>query len=173
MLPAMAEAVSLYPGRVVSTWDIAPRSPGGQAIWQYWRQRLRPDGGLPGRGDIDPAEMLGFLPNVFLVDVQRQADGRLGFRYRLAGTAMHWLMGGEIGGKTLDAALAPDVARAFEQAYAAVCLRRRPLQNNGDAIWDRPRGFLQVETLLLPLVGEDAEVAMLLGHCALQPDAAI
>ncbi len=165
----METASCLCPDRVISSWQIAPRTAGGQAIWRYWLAKRAAVGTrLPGRGDIDPSDMLDFLPNVFLVDVTPLPSGRLGFRYRLAGTGMRYIMGGEIGGKSLSEALLPDVARAFEQAYAAVSRRGEPLQNNGDAFWEKARGFLQVETLLLPLAGPDGAVAMLLGHCALE-----
>ncbi|MEH6631533.1 MAG: PAS domain-containing protein [Halopseudomonas aestusnigri] len=40
-------------------------------------------GQIPGRAHIDPMEMVDFLPNILLLDVQREP---LDFRFRLVGT---------------------------------------------------------------------------------------
>jgi hypothetical protein len=48
----------------------------------YWNAK-RGDRAMPARADLDPTEMISFLPNVILIDVLRDP---LDFRYRLIGT---------------------------------------------------------------------------------------
>lgn len=58
-------------------------SPKVHAFDAYWRARRPPDGGLPRRSDIEPAELRALLPHILIADFQ--ADP-LEVRYRLIGT---------------------------------------------------------------------------------------
>ena len=51
----------------------------------YWESRRRGRSRMPGRPNLDPADIPGLLPGVFLVDVLLSGSG-LRFRYRLLGT---------------------------------------------------------------------------------------
>lgn len=53
-------------------------------IVAYW-DRIRPAGGLPGRGHFDPVDVPDLLPNIWLLDVFRDPWR---FRLRLIGTAI-------------------------------------------------------------------------------------
>ncbi len=160
---------SLRPDRVVSTWELRPRTREGRALFAYWQSRIPAGADMPARSHIEPPGMRDFLANVFLVDVLRHPDfDRLSFRYRLAGTGMRQIMGVEIAGKSLADALPASAVEPFERAYAAVCRRRQPLQNNGTSFWDPVLGFMQVETVLLPLAEPGEAVSMLLGLSAFE-----
>ncbi len=52
--------------------------------YKYWLEKC-PQGQVPGREHIDPMEMVAFLPNILLLDVQR---GPLDFHFRLVGTGV-------------------------------------------------------------------------------------
>jgi hypothetical protein len=65
---------------MTSSPDQAPA--GLEPLLRYW-ERKRGTRRMPRRADIDPAEMVGFLPAVMLVDVV--ADARR-YVYRLVGT---------------------------------------------------------------------------------------
>jgi len=54
--------------------------------YRYWLDRCR-DRAMPSRSDIDPVEMVGFLPNVALLDVKWDP---MDFRYRVIGTAIDY-----------------------------------------------------------------------------------
>lgn len=54
--------------------------------YHYWHSKCG-DQAMPSRLDIDPVEMVGFLPNVALLDVQWQP---IDFRYRVIGTAIDY-----------------------------------------------------------------------------------
>ena len=54
-----------------------------QRLHEYWRAKSGADDPVPRRRDIDPVELPDLLPNLMLVDVERNP---LRFRYRLVGT---------------------------------------------------------------------------------------
>jgi len=58
------------------------RSDRTRAALSYW-DKVRGDRPCPARADIDPAEMLPFLPNILLIDVLHAEQD---YRYRLIGT---------------------------------------------------------------------------------------
>lgn len=56
-------------------------------LFQYWDEK-RGHRSAPSREDIDPAQMVEFLSNVFLIDVEEEPRR---YRVRLMGTALvHW-----------------------------------------------------------------------------------
>ena len=56
-------------------------------LFQYWNEK-RGHRSAPSREDIDPAQMVEFLSNVFLIDVEEEPRR---YRVRLMGTALdHW-----------------------------------------------------------------------------------
>src|SRR5688572_27444072 len=52
-------------------------------LHEYWRSKAGAQGSVPRRRDIDPTELPDLLPNLMLLDVERNP---LRFRYRLVGT---------------------------------------------------------------------------------------
>ena len=65
-------------------------------LFAYW-DRLRGERAAPARGDIDPAQLRGFLADVFMLDAQPWQEGRI----RLAGTRICALFGHELKGHRL------------------------------------------------------------------------
>lgn len=72
------------------------------AVYTHWNKKCIA-GNLPGRHDIDPAEMKKYLPNIMLLDVEHPGPR---FRYRLVGT-------GEVGNRGKD-----PTGMYLEEAYS-------------------------------------------------------
>ncbi len=66
-------------------------------VYDYW-SRKRGDRRMPARADIDPLEIKSVLPQVVLIDVQRQP---LDFRFRLAGTRSYDIFGFDLTGRSV------------------------------------------------------------------------
>lgn len=56
-----------------------------QQLHAYWLKRHGEAGGIPTRAMVDPIDLRGLLPNLFIVDVEQDPQR---FRYRLVGTAV-------------------------------------------------------------------------------------
>ena len=89
---------------------------------------------MPARRDIDPAEIPDLLPNVVLVDVERDPPD---FRYRLIGTA-------------ITARLARD--------YTGTCFSSLPHQQAGSRVWETATRIVAEKKPIfsdIPYVGPD------------------
>lgn len=143
----------------------AIRSPALRRLVAYWRQRHAPDGGLPSRPDIDPADFVWLLGRVFLIDVLRpESPGGPGldFRFRLFGSQMAQVYGGDLTGRRLSEIDDREFAAALRPDYLGVVETARPSHRQGALEW-MGRGFIGYERVLLPLAGPAARVDMLLG----------
>lgn len=148
------------------TDDIAPvapdriRSKSLRNLLSYWDSKVAYLQRLPSRADLQPDEMVPFLPFVALINVQKAAPR---FQFRLVGTGIVGAMGREATNRNVDEALfganAPNVETFFSM----------PLGNHGPAYASgqytvAPSGrTLAFETLLLPLSSDGAIIDMLLG----------
>ena len=74
--------------------------PEQRGLFDYWLS-LHKAGALPSPGDIRPAEIAPLLPNVCLVEAREEPEV---IRFRLAGTALWDIYGGEMTGRTLASA---------------------------------------------------------------------
>jgi hypothetical protein len=118
----------------------------------YWESKL--DGRtMPSRSDIDPAELVGLLPNITLVDV---VDDQRRFVYRLVGTGEVQLRGNDPTGKSVRDgffAASPDDA---VQRYQRVCDLRAPYyEEDNFQIVDR---YIAEANLFMPLSDDDRTV---------------
>ena len=89
----------------------------------YWRSKSR-DGGIPARADIDPAEIVTILPNLMIVDFERDP---FRVQFRLVGTRVVEVTGFEFTGMYLDEIAMPDVEESFLECYEAACRTRQPM----------------------------------------------
>lgn len=140
--------------------DISAWHPKLQWLWNYWRS-IHPAAGLPGRQHLDPAAIMGLLPNLWLVDVQQEP---LRFRYRLVGTRLTQMVGWELSGHWFDEAhphtrtdptvLAP---------YAEVVRTKQPTWRKGKPmLYLTHKDFTVIERALLPLARDGETVDMLM-----------
>jgi len=71
--------------------------PAPKALYAYWQRKLQ-GRRMPARSDIDPLDLKTVLPNLVLLDVQREP---LDFRYRVAGTRTYDIFGYDLTGKSV------------------------------------------------------------------------
>jgi hypothetical protein len=134
-------------------------------LFEYWRSKCRP-GWLPGRGDIEPQEMVAFLPYVILLDVERRGDTHR-FRYRLVGTEVVTLFGHDPTRRYLDEATVPQRYPQVHGRLLSVVETKRPYY----AILPVPlpnRDSVYAEILTVPMASDGKTVDLLLGiRCGL------
>lgn len=141
--------------------DMRPTVVTNVRILAYWQDLCPPDG-LPGRGDIDPLDIPGLLPNVYLVDIRHTP---LNFRYRLLGTAivehsMHDYTGMWVGDIPMQAP-----PSQIWSLYETVVGTRRPAC---DLIPYKDRANWFVEMQCMPLSRDGSQVDMLFGSIAFE-----
>lgn len=88
-----------------------------RALFNYWRSKC-PEGGIPRRADIDPVDIPGLMPNLLIVDIERDP---FRVRYRLVGTRIVEMTGFEFTGKYLDEIALDNFEGPFEECYRAAC----------------------------------------------------
>lgn len=88
-----------------------------RALFRYWRSKC-PEGGIPRRADIDPVDIPGLMPNLLIVDIERDP---FRVRYRLVGTRIVEMTGFEFTGKYLDEIALDSFEGLFEECYQAAC----------------------------------------------------
>lgn len=133
-----------------------------EELFTYWATRRRRRGHLPARRHIHPADFKRHLPSISLINVVRDADGRVDYRLRLAGTGLYGVYGQEITGKTLDQAYG-GAADYWRAELDKVVASRKPGAGVHSLAW-RGLGHLSVVWLRLPLASNGREVDMILGY---------
>lgn len=122
----------------------------------YWEGK-RHGRSMPGRGDIDPAELVALLPNIMLVDV---VDDDRRFVYRLVGTGEVQVRGHDPTGKSVRDGYFAATPSAAEERYQRVCDSREPYYEvDNFQVVDR---YVCEANLFLPLSEDDRRVNMVL-----------
>jgi hypothetical protein len=130
------------------------------ALYDYWQAQRR-GRKLPSRRDIDPVDLRRQLPNMMLIDVEREP---LRFRYRLVGTRVVEASAEDRTGAYFDAveffAKNPVVMTQYKEVVdeGKPLFSLEPFKNfvNGTTY--------QAERLILPLSTDGEAVDMLLVH---------
>ncbi|MCK5575354.1 MAG: PAS domain-containing protein, partial [Sphingomonadales bacterium] len=129
------------------------RSEGSLALEAYW-ESIRPDGQIPGREDLKPADIPTLLPNILLMEVRPDPERKL--LVRLAGTYLRDLWKVEPTG--LDyLSFVPDaekdeVYNGFIKACAQPCGRWRQVISNFAG-----GGSVRVESTYFPLINNKSD----------------
>ena len=128
-------------------------------LFQYWDEK-RGHRSAPSRENIDPAQMVEFLSNVFLIDVEEEPRR---YRVRLMGTALaHWY------GRDLTGCHVDEIADQVPAALDEVVMIWEPWLVTGE--YEKKTGRMMVyELLALPLSSDGATVNMILGGVAQVP----
>ena len=122
-------------------------------ILAYWEGKRR-GRAMPSRGDIDPAEIVSFLPYVILVDVV--PDERR-FVYRLVGTADVQVRGHDPTGKSvIEGFFGPSVEDALS-CYDRVVATKAPVLDPVPFTATNGR-YATEETIFLPLSDDGVNV---------------
>src|SRR6185295_14868187 len=141
------------------TLDIAEiNSPRIHRLHSYWRSQQQHRGGSPPRrGDIAPDQIKDLLPNLMIVDVERDP---LRFRYRLVGTRVVEYNGVEFTGYYLGEIGWPE-EQDLIASYTEVVNSRRPVFGLLD--WQLNTGAVgRAEFARLPLSEDGATVSQIL-----------
>lgn len=126
----------------------------------YWEAKETHLGRLPARADLQPDEMLPFLPFVALITVQNEEPR---FQFRLVGTGIVGALGRETTSRAVDETLFGDNAEEVERFFSIPVRTHGPAYATGQytvAPTGRGLGF---ETLLVPLSSDGQAIDMLLG----------
>lgn len=118
---------------------------GTQQLFDYWNE-LRGNNTAPARVDISPAAISGILPSTFILEQEPSGN----FTFRLAGTALCNLFGGELKGLPFCQLLDQDernLARRLLEATHSESIGAL-MQLNAIADGDRA---VTLEVLILPL----------------------
>ena len=143
------------------------RDPRIRLGYEYWLSKARPRGQIPGRHDLDPGEMVEFLPCVVLFDVERHA-AQLRFRHRLTGTHFFDLFGREVTDLYIEEAGSREDMAVVAARFEGVVRTKQPVYGVSP-VPVTGRGFLTYEHLTLPLASDGVTVDMLFGiRCALR-----
>lgn len=132
--------------------------------YRYWKSKVI-DGRLPGRGDIDPAEMIRFLPNTVLLDVVPEP---LDFRYRVIGTEVVSYMNRDLTGNWLSKIGHLCAPSQVWSNFKIVAGDQTPLYVHTPYLGAEVR-FWMIEDVILPLVGADGKTNMLLNFMGILP----
>ncbi|HEY2709572.1 MAG TPA: PAS domain-containing protein [Caulobacteraceae bacterium] len=132
-----------------------------EELFAYWAQLRRP-GGLPGRGDLDPARIKRLLPTVSLTQV---VGAPRDYRLRLAGTGLYGVYGGEITGKRLTDVYNTAAADYWRTELDQVVEDRRPRAGHHSMAW-RGASHMTLLWLRLPLASNGKDVDVILGYDA-------
>ena len=132
----------------------APSDPELIALYNLWRGKrgLRL---MPSRSDFDPDEFRSLLPNVFILQVDLQADGD--FNVRLAGETVI-----EFFGCREHPAGAFEGREAMARLMKVVIERRAPIFRAGPAYWSPSKQHRHFEACFLPLSTDEKSVNMVL-----------
>lgn len=128
-------------------------------VLDYWKGKRR-DRFAPARADIDPAEIVKILPRVMLADVERDADGKIDFRYRLSGTGICNVHQSDLTGQRPLSLDPPPYGELVDRHYRTAVERRSPLAH---VIALRTSGkSASYARIILPLSADGETVDMLM-----------
>jgi hypothetical protein len=128
----------------------------------YWRDKCS-GGSIPRREDIDPADIVRHLPNIFIVDVIGKGED---FRYRLIGTNIVTTNERDLTGRRFSEFYQddPEGLRFARLGCEAALVTRNPAYASGRAFWHPTWGYKEFECIYLPMRLEDHSVGMILGE---------
>lgn len=133
------------------------KNPSTRAVYDYWDQ-LRGDRAAPERGDIEPGALRNVLQDTFVLE-----NGPIGPVFRLAGTRLCALFGGELKGRPFIA-LWPDVeAQGDIRRLTEIVMDESAGAVAGFTAETVGGAAISLELLLLPLRHRGRTHARLLG----------
>lgn len=133
---------------------------------EYWQNKHR-GGKLPGRKAIDPVELKPVLPQLILIDVEREP---LDFRYRLAGTLTYDIFGFDLTGRRVRDIPPPDWGDTVWRSLAELVETRQPQYVRLDFTTEEGN-VRSYRVLRLPLAedGVTVDCVLVMGDFGLHP----
>lgn len=151
---------ALQPDGVAPVASDRIRSKSLRNLLSYWNAKVDYLQRLPARADLQPDEMVPFLPFVALINVQNTVPR---FQFRLIGTGIVSAMGRETTNRSVDEALFGANTPNVENFFSIPLSSRGPAYATGQYTVAPNGRTLAFETLLLPLSSDGASIDMLLG----------
>ncbi len=125
-------------------------------VLEYWDAK-RGSRAMPSRDDLDPPEMVEFLPRIMLADVERQP---LRFRYRLCGTGICHVHPGNATRLAADELQPPAYGALVHAQYQDVLRTGRPALHLN--VFDDQNRYRSYAHLILPLSRGGAAIDMIM-----------
>jgi len=97
------------------------KHPSNRDFFAYWDER-RGYGRAPDRSDIEPAAVRELLGDIFVLS----CDVEAGFPFRMAGTRLCALLGGDVKSQSFPAQFAPQSRGEIEEIVTIVCEEMLP-----------------------------------------------
>jgi len=166
MAPQAPDNIGGEPPMVIDH-ELAFRHPANRAALDYWRDKAGARA-MPGRGQIDPVEMRGFLPHIGLADVGAPGSEPPRYRVRVAGSVIEEVFG-PVTGRTLEEALPPPIAARWRMIFDATLHGRAPVRATTRVTHDG-KLFLTAEVLMAPLSDDGKTVSMVFASVAFWTD---
>jgi hypothetical protein len=136
-----------------------------EPVFRYWDQK-RVGRRMPRRADIDPTELIAFLPALMIVDVV--PDDRR-FVYRLVGTREVDARGRDPTGRPVGEAFIGSSRERVLANYDRVLLTGRPHIDTGTVITTKDR-LDDSHVIFLPLSEDDQTVTQILVYTVFDPE---
>ncbi|WP_395016485.1 PAS domain-containing protein [Dongia sp.] len=143
-----------------------PIPPGLDPLFRYW-DRKRGDRRMPRRADVDPAELVGFLPSLMIVDIV--ADDRR-YVYRLVGTREVQARGRDPTGRAVGEAFLGASREGVLANYSRVQLTGAPHVDLKTVVTNRDR-LDNSHVIFLPLSEDGETVSQILVYTDFNPPA--
>jgi hypothetical protein len=115
---------------------------------------------MPARPDFDPLDHPDLLPRLFLVSVSPQPPH---FRYRLCGTEIDLQQGYSMTGRTFEEVFSGELLRFTHERFVDTAFNRRISYHTTHFSNDNSAKAVRFTRLLLPLLGADGRVEVILG----------
>lgn len=140
--------------------DLPLATPRLRSGYDYWNAK-RGQRAMPGRADLDPAEIKPLLPHVVLMDVlHNSVFGPLDFRYRLIGTIVDAHSSGRFTGMLMSEIAHQRPPSRLWSNLEWVVTERQPKVSRVPYAGPH-RDFLSVVDIVMPLSREGAQVDIL------------
>jgi hypothetical protein len=133
-----------------------------RGFYEYWDSK-RGTRAMPSRADIDPSEIVPYLPSLLMVDVL-SAD-RLELRYRLAGTLETEARGYDPTGRSVSAHFQGTSSIDVLENYRLVISRRKPVFDTA-CVPTKQQRLIEKGTILLPLSDDGEKVNIVIVYTA-------
>lgn len=132
-------------------------------IYLHWL-KMKGDRLMPSRADLNPADIVDILPNICLVDAEKETKR---YKMRLIGTETVRAIGTDITGKYLDEV--PLMEQHLKKRYDWIKKEKRPYLISGKLRWSK-LSFLNFCSIGLPFSddGENVDIIMY-GSCYTYP----
>jgi hypothetical protein len=146
-----------------------------QTVYRYWKDKAGARR-MPARRDIDPVDLVPFLPSIMLVDVctpapeSGNAAAHGHYVYRLVGTREVEMRGSDPTGKPVATHALGGMTDLALQNYDTVVRTRMPLFDRNEEDVQIHERLRDLDSVLLPLSSDGDRVDMVLVYTVQRAD---